>query len=342
MFVLSTAFLIGGAFLFPPSTSSVVPRHDLHKRAARPLDQLFTVQTDGEGACSPSDVSDLRLWLTESDTLITTALDAIEVYRSNAHVRESIATWLGTKPLKNGITARYPQQLTDIEGGYCTCDPFSQPNGLANKTPVDWYQTVADFMSGGILGDNTDKTPMLLCDSKWLHFVDIANDDAHAADTGELYLADKDGEEVPLKFNEVPELMEYLDPPENEADPFVRVPYWAPILKEYCVSKDWGAAFNHDYCSVLNEDGELENNAGTDTMTNPATMLICPVAFGRGSAKLGDVTAQTDTELGKVQSRSVTMVHELFHLAKGGDNSKDYCSKLLHPQSHERARVFLN
>ncbi|KAF2155199.1 hypothetical protein K461DRAFT_319650 [Myriangium duriaei CBS 260.36] len=312
MLSFHAVIVLCGLTLLSPYFASPVLSHTIKKRAVTPptrsLEDVFTVKTHGDGDCTAR-LPELRTWLTESADLVATALNAIDDYNTNLNVRKSMATYLGTRYAATGT------------------GPQNQGQVNAVKT---YLTRVLNFLNTGALGGGNSPAK-LFCDSSWLHFQDPATDWAYTPDSGYVkYDFDQDGQLEPATINEVPALASELTT-ETQVDGTVitRFPYWAPDILEYVYEQDWGASINHDYCSVLNEDGDLAHNAGTDTNTLPNTMLMCPVAFTRGSATLGSVAAVAGTTpLGTVQSRSLTLFHELFHLTIGNKNTFDWCNSV--------------
>ncbi|KAL4796922.1 hypothetical protein BDV19DRAFT_387792 [Aspergillus venezuelensis] len=262
------------------------------------IDSLFTVKlnTDESGGCKARS-SLLKQYLQESKDLAAAGLQAIE------HAQDSSAS-------QHDVAKRYLQAYFAI----------GEDDATALTSVKDNLQKVSNFLSGKKL----DNTPRLYCHDTWLKRharTDIAWD----TDGNEIRTMDKDGVEHPLSIEnceQYKELFWYYDDGRKVWKTNKQVPYWSDDLSQYLADADYGSGGG--FCTGSNNQG------GTQHMTTPSTITLCPISFTSSSdhtPKLGSRSPANGQKGGiklpKILPRSVTLYHELFHLVLGSEATPD-------------------
>lgn len=141
---------------------------------------------------------------------------------------------------------------------------------------------------------------------------------------------DQNEEEIdtwnPMAIEDVPDYQEFLWTYSTETDLWTRkklVPYWSDDFLEHFMDGSYGGK---TLCTA-----SKKSLGATQDRTVAATITLCPVSLnGNSPGALGAVTPSKFLSIQKVQPKSATLYHEVFHLALGTRATPDVSCKFLH------------
>jgi hypothetical protein len=67
------------------------------------LNDLFQVKTTSNGACNAAQQTILESWLTDTNTLVNTALAGLPNYNADESLRRNLATWFSIRVTRQNL-----------------------------------------------------------------------------------------------------------------------------------------------------------------------------------------------------------------------------------------------
>ncbi len=193
-------------------------------------------------------------------------------------------------------------------------------------------QAVQNFYNGQGYANSGGHKPFLFCSSDWLQ-INQLTDFAKDSSGQEVLGFNARGDLQPLAIQDIPRYQDFLFNQDAQGNielgtdgkpiPTGNFPYWSDDLKEYIFAPDYQGNPPSSYCGVKGSLG------GTQTGIFPNTITLCPLSFTNtiSAATLGSRRPGVGTNIQKLLPRSVTLLHETFHLVLGTQNSIDASCK---------------
>lgn len=190
---------------------------------------------------------------------------------------------------------------------------------------LDYLSRINRFYSGeGI--DRRPETPWLFCDSTWAR-PRSRHDVAQGADGNDITMTDDSGVMNPVAIENLPQYEDFLWIADDSTGTMTErddlIPYWMDITSGgYVFDSRPEEGQSSNFCSGA-------TYGGTQTLTSPNTVTICPVAFTDTShpATMGEKVPAKRMSISMVIPRGATFFHETVHLVVGSDETPDVTCK---------------